>query len=235
MSEEAKVEQAAAAEATPKKKNHKKLFIVLGVFVAVGIVAFAGFWKWHETPSFCGAICHQPMDEYLATYNQDPNTAGTDKWGNQVENTSAMLCISHKDVADSECLDCHVPVMSQQISEGMKWIKKDFEYPLVERDLDTLISAQGKTNGEELCLNENCHNISREQLTSKTKKMEYNPHLTVLSSKDHETTYTCSDCHKAHRASIYVCTDCHEDAQKDLPAGWLTVEQAEKLTTHTAK
>ena len=68
----------------------------MGVVAVVLIAAGAGFWVWHEQPSFCNAICHTPMDQYNATYDQEPNTAGVDKWGNEVKNTSSMLCVSHK-------------------------------------------------------------------------------------------------------------------------------------------
>ncbi|MDU1389817.1 MAG: salivary glue protein Sgs-3, partial [Eggerthella sp.] len=42
----------------------RKWPIVVGVVVVVLIAAGAGFWVWHEQPSFCAAICHTPMDEY---------------------------------------------------------------------------------------------------------------------------------------------------------------------------
>ena len=98
--EETKVEAATEApatteEAAPKKKG-KKWSIVVGVVVVVLIAAGAGFWVWHEQPSFCAAICHTPMDEYLETYEQEPGTTGVDKWGNEVSNTNAMLAVSHK-------------------------------------------------------------------------------------------------------------------------------------------
>ena len=101
--EETKVEAATEApategstteEAAPKKKG-KKWPIVVGVVVVVLIAAGAGFWVWHEQPSFCAAICHTPMDEYLETYEQEPGTTGVDKWGNEVSNTNAMLAVSH--------------------------------------------------------------------------------------------------------------------------------------------
>ena len=62
----------------------RKWPIVVGVVVVVLIAAGAGFWVWHEQPSFCAAICHTPMDEYLETYEQEPGTTGVDKWGNEV-------------------------------------------------------------------------------------------------------------------------------------------------------
>ena len=127
--EETKVEAATEAteadnsttkEAAPKKKG-KKWPIVVGVVAVVLIAAGAGFWVWHEQPSFCNAICHTPMDQYNATYDQEPNTAGVDKWGNEVKNTSSMLCVSHKMPTDqggagATCMSCHIPTMSEQMS-----------------------------------------------------------------------------------------------------------------------
>ena len=56
--EEKKVDGQTAEPAAQKKK--KKWPIVVGVVVAVLVVAGAGFWVWHEQPSFCNAICHTP-------------------------------------------------------------------------------------------------------------------------------------------------------------------------------
>ena len=49
--EEKKVDGQTAEPAAQKKK--KKWPIVVGVVVAVLVVAGAGFWVWHEQPSFC--------------------------------------------------------------------------------------------------------------------------------------------------------------------------------------
>ena len=65
--------------------------------------------------------------------------------------------------------------------------------------------------------------MTREELTEKTADREFNPHV-----MQHDN-YDCSTCHKAHRASIYYCTKCHSEAADDLPAGWLTMKDAEKL------
>lgn len=64
------------ANAQPKdpssKRPSKKWPIVVGVVVAVLVVTGAGMWVWHGQPSFCGAICHTPMAEYLETYESTP-------------------------------------------------------------------------------------------------------------------------------------------------------------------
>ncbi len=72
--EETKVEAATEApategstteEAAPKKKG-KKWSIVVGVVVVVLIAAGAGFWVWHEQPSFCAAavVMAWPMAQH---------------------------------------------------------------------------------------------------------------------------------------------------------------------------
>jgi len=95
MSEEEKTAEVAAVEETEAapaaKKARKKWPIVVGVVVAVLVVAGAGFWVWHEQPSFCNAICHTPMDPYLPTYEATPGEPATDKWGNELETASGML------------------------------------------------------------------------------------------------------------------------------------------------
>ena len=58
------------------KRKGRRWPIVVGVIAAVVVAAGAGFWVWHEQPSFCAAICHTPMDEYLETYEQEPGTTG---------------------------------------------------------------------------------------------------------------------------------------------------------------
>ena len=59
----------ASAKQPPKKK-----WIVAGVVAVVLVVACGGMWIWHGQPSFCAAICHTPMDPYLATYEAQPGT-----------------------------------------------------------------------------------------------------------------------------------------------------------------
>lgn len=238
MSEETKVETVAEAtaeetvvEAAPKKK--KKLPIILGVVVVVLIAAGAGFWVWHEQPSFCNAICHTPMDPYNATYDQEYNAAGIDKWGNEVENTRGMLAVSHK-MFDTTCMGCHVPTLSEQISEGIAWVMGNYEVTenptygvvLYETSLEDLTAARG-ADPDSFCLNEACHAnadgsvMTRDDLIAATADMARNPHV------PQHGEIACSECHKAHRASVNYCTQCHSDAE--VPAGWISASQAKQL------
>ncbi|MEG0374624.1 MAG: cytochrome c3 family protein [Raoultibacter sp.] len=216
--------EAAASEAAPKKKK-KKWPIVVGIVAVVLVAAGAGFWVWHEQPSFCNAICHTPMDPYVENFEQQPGSAGLDKYGNEVSNVSAMLAVSHKVSAEeggagTDCLGCHVPTMGEQITEGMNWISGAYEYPLYERTGEDLVEARG-LEADQFCLNEGCHNITRQDLIEKTSDMERNPHVAQHGE------IACTECHKGHRASVNYCSQCHSDSE--IPDGWLTTAQANKL------
>lgn len=138
----------------PKQKlpKNKKLTIV-GVVVVVIVVADMGFWTWHNSPSFCGAFCHTPMNNYVETYDQQAGAPGTDKWGNEVSNSSAMLVVSHKE-AGQNCLSCHEPIISQQIGEVQATLTGDYYYPLEEANLEVLMQNSGNDagTGEQFCL-----------------------------------------------------------------------------------
>jgi hypothetical protein len=67
--------------------------------------------------------------------------------------------------------------------------------------------------------------MTKSDLTATTENMARNPHSW------HHFQYTCTDCHKAHRASVLVCTDCHDDSVADLPDGWITAQEAKQLGT----
>ena len=217
--EEKKVDGQTAEPAAQKKK--KKWPIVVGVVVAVLVVAGAGFWVWHEQPSFCNAICHTPMDAYLPTYEAEPGQAATDVWGNEVANASGMMAAVHRAQNGTTCLGCHVPTLSEQIGEGIGWVTGNYTYPLEEKSLEDLVEARGIAS-DEFCLNEACHNMTREDLADATSDMKRNPHIGQHGKVE------CSECHKAHRASVMYCSSCHSDAE--VPEGWLTVAEAKKLS-----
>ena len=63
--------------------------------------------------------------------------------------------------------------------------------------------------------------MAKSDLTDATANLERNPHSW------HHSEYTCSDCHKSHRASVMVCTQCHDDAQ--VPTGWLSYDESTQL------
>ena len=97
MAEENNASQPGAP--APKRKA-KRGWIVGGVIAAVIVVAGAGFWVWHETPSFCNSICHSPMDAYVDTY---------------YSGDKGMLVTAHAE-AGNNCLSCHEPIITEQVA-----------------------------------------------------------------------------------------------------------------------
>ncbi len=236
--------EATATDAKAKKvKNGKKKWpIVLGVVVVVIIAAGAGFFVWHEQPSFCNAICHTPMDAYYETY-ADGNQ---DKWGNDITDDAsknAMMAYLHgHSLSDGEtvnCLGCHVPTLGEQITEGLHWVTGSYEVAgtnskgqtiPTEREMSDLVEARG-IDEDAFCLNESCHHVAddgseiltRDDLIAATADLdpEYNPH------QPQHGEYACSQCHKAHSQSVNYCTQCHSTAV--VPDGWLSASDAKQL------
>ena len=185
--------QGTAGDAPSPKRPVQKKWIVLGVVVAVIVVAGAGFWAWHNTPGFCNAICHSPMDAYVETY--DSNDPG-------------MLVTQHKEAGDS-CLDCHEAELTTQVSEVMAWVSDS--YPM---DGDMLATGKEFAN-EEFCARPECHDMN--EVVANTwgfcdNEPDENPH-----SSHQDLALECGDCHKVHEKSTLVCNDCHD---MNVPEGW---------------
>ena len=231
--EETPVEEAQATEPEvssgkkpkkPKKPlDKKKLGIIVGVVVVVLAVGGIGFWNFHNTPQFCDFLCHNPQDPYNPTYYAEPGQSATDKWGNEVKDASGMMAAVHRVEADANCLSCHEPTLAEQIVEGLEWGTGSFRNPLSERSLTNLVRWHDGMDGTEFCLNSACHDLTKSDLTEKTSYMSRNVHSW------HHNEYTCSDCHKSHRASVLVCSQCHSDYT--LPEGWITYDEAQELET----
>lgn len=212
--EEKTAQAPVGAEPSRKRRGGKKL-IVAGAVVVVLVCAGAGMWIWHEQPSFCGAICHTPMASYVDTYDQASGQPGVDKYGNEVSDASAMLAVSHKDAGEN-CLSCHVPTLGEQISEGMSWVAGDYAYPLTERTQSDLTEARG-IDQDKFCLTDGCHEVTtREELKELTADKGFNPHETQHGE------IACTECHKAHRASVMICAQCHDEAE--VPEGWVAYD-----------
>lgn len=215
--------RAEGGTAAKKFRSKKRAAVVVAVCAAVIAVAGVGFWQWHETPSFCNAICHAPQDPINATYDGVPGQSGVDKWGNAVADMGDLLVVSHKQ-AGLTCMSCHEPTLGQQITEGLHWVQGAYEYPLNERSLEDLNHYLQKNDSAAFCLNENCHNMTRENLAAATVGLgERNPHVT----KPRHEELQCSDCHKSHRQSVNACSRCHDDAP--VPEGWLSAQEAAGL------
>lgn len=113
------------------KRMTRKAGIVVVVVVAVVVVAGAGFAVWHEQPSFCNAICHEPMDSYVDGYYAD----------------DTQMAERHRAVG-VECLDCHVPTLGEQVSEAGAWVTGSYDNPLGKSNL---------ANTEGFCFRSGCH------------------------------------------------------------------------------
>ena len=162
---------------------------------AVIVVAGAGFWVWHETPSFCNAICHSPMDSYVDTYYS----------GDQ-----GMLVTAHAE-AGNNCLSCHEPVITEQVGEAMKWVADD--YPMTADG--TKLADGADMASEEFCAKSGCHDM--DDVVASTWGFEgndekFNPH-----SSHQDLALECGDCHKAHEKSVLMCNQCHN---LNMPEGW---------------
>ena len=208
-----------------KVGRFKRWQVTVSVCLVVFVAAGAGMMVWHEQPSFCGAICHASMDGYLPTYEADPSGSAVDKWGNEVSDASAMMASTHRAYAGVTCLDCHRPTIAEQATEGINFVTGGYTAPLSERNLTNLTAYEDYDDETQFCLNESCHNMTKADLTNATSNMTRNPHSW------HHFQYTCTDCHKSHRASTLVCTNCHDDSFNDVPSGWLTGQEAANLDT----
>lgn len=169
----------AIAETPQPKRKKTKAAIVVGVIAAIVVVAGVGFSIWHEQPSFCNAICHDPMDPYVEGYYAPDST---------------MLSAAHG-ANGKGCLDCHEPTISEQVAEGAAWITGNFYTPPEMRNLAT----------NEFCLNEACH--TREEIAAATHDWggkDFNPHA-AHTTKEQQ----CGDCHRVHRESVMSCSECH--------------------------
>ena len=239
------VPDKAPNESKGLKRISKRAKVTIGVILAVVLVGGIGFYQWHEQPSFCGAICHNPMDMYLVNYTDGQN----DAYGNEMKTDAhkmAMMAYMHKEVNSQTCLQCHVAAMEEQITEGVHWVTGNFETAgtnslgytyMHEATGDQLVKYRSVT-ADEFCLVPGCHTdtagnevLTREQLTAVTANLaadlganpDRNPHYFTK----HYGVNQCTDCHKGHSQSVNMCTDCHDDAP--VPDGWLNVDQRRQI------
>ena len=212
----------------PPKKKSPKPIVIIGILVVIAGAGIGG-WIWHEQPSFCNAFCHVPMDAYYDTYIAESGQATEDKYGNAVADASGMLAVTHREAGEG-CLDCHVPTIGEMVGEGLAWIPGNYYFPLSERDINDLSRAR-KLEDDAFCLNKKCHHVtadgtvinSREDLEAATADGAFNPH------DPHHGVFDCTDCHKAHRASVNICSGsgCHTDAP--IPPGWIDLPAEREL------
>lgn len=186
--------ESASSTAAPKKARPRKGIIAAIVVVVVVAAAGAGFWVWHEQPSFCNAVCHSPMDKYVESYTS---------------NDPGKLVTQHAQAGDG-CLDCHEAEITTQVSEVMAWVSDG--YPMGE---DGMLATGKEFADEEFCARPECHSMT--DIVNATWGFEgndakYNPH-----SSHQDNQLECGDCHKVHETSQLYCAKCH---QLNLPEGW---------------
>jgi hypothetical protein len=237
-----KTEHKAASKSSGKSKKAsgkkkkggvgKKVLIavvvVLVVLVGGGGAAYAAF---HSNPKFCNFVCHVPMDPYVVSY-QD----GTSVNVAQADSDATLSVTTHKEEGYN-CLDCHEPSMSEQVTEGLRWVTGDYQVSngeIVETNAKgvtenvMLLTAgrstpgEGDKDGVEFCLRPECHEgiSSLEELKAATSDLAKNPH------QSHNGDMDCSTCHQTHEQSVMWCTQCHSDAV--VPDGWLTYSEQQK-------
>ena len=119
-------------------------------------------------------------------------------------------------------MSCHIPTMSEQMSEGINWVTGNYVYPL-ERRTGPIWLRLAVLRLTSSAPERELPSLTRDDLVKATSGMEFNPHVPQHGEIE------CTECHKAHRASVMYCTSCHSEAE--VPEGWLTVAEAKKLQT----
>ena len=199
-SEGAAAPSASGAAGSPApKRSHRRAWTTVGIVAAIIVVAGAGFWAWHEQPSFCNAICHSPMDRYVETYDSgDPH-----------------LGITAHANADVTCLKCHEAELTTQVSEAMAWMSDS--YPVTE---EGALATGKEFADEQFCAKSGCHHELGDGYDEITANLwgfagndaKYNPH-----ASHQDLALECGDCHGIHETNVLVCNECHS---LNLPEGW---------------
>ncbi len=165
----------------PPKRSGRRGWMTFGIIVLILVIVGVAGWFWHETPGFCGAICHSPMDPYLKGFESGDE--------------SLLITTHAKGSPKLECLDCHIPTLDQQVMEATHWISGDFTDPLAVRKYAT----------KDFCARSGCHDV--EKIIAATEnyggKQGFNPH----NSRHGEMP--CYNCHSMHNKSSLFCDNCH--------------------------
>ncbi len=165
-------------EKTKIKKTKKQIWTIIGIVVAILVVAggATGGYLIHlsnTSPEFCGT-CHimdRNVDSYLTS--------------NDLDNVHSQ--------ANVQCKDCHNYPVSAEISSGIAYVLGNYT-----------VDAQGEllpvTYDNEMCLK--CH-ISYENLAKSTDFLYRNPHKNHQGDLECKTCHVshgeqidyCSTCH----------------------------------------
>ncbi len=183
---------APAQEAPAARRPRRRWPVAVGVVAVVLLVAGGGFWVWHEQPSFCNAVCHQPMDAYVDGYYED----------------DSLLAHAHM-TAGTTCLQCHEAKIEDQVHEAMVWVSGD--YPMDENGLLTRVGVRAD---EALCATAGCHDMA--EVIAATADWGGEPGVNPHDSHQGRAI-DCSNCHGVHEQSVMYCNTCHDYA---VPEGW---------------
>lgn len=143
MSENAGKTDASMQGSSLNKGGMNRKRIVIAVVVAVAIVAGCGMFAWHNSPSFCGTVCHTPMSKYVSDFEAGPVDGGS----------SAMLAAYHGADVDMNCLSCHEAKIDEQVTEGMSWVSGSYNFDSSSQMLE---SRSGEFATAEFCLRSGC-------------------------------------------------------------------------------
>ncbi len=180
------------AGALAAKKPKRKWPIVVGVVVAVLVAAGAGFWAWHEQPSFCNAICHDPMDNYVEGYYHD----------------ASVMAYTHQQEGKT-CLDCHEAKIEEQVAEAVSWVSGSYQVDEVGN-----LATTGVTADKAFCAKSGCHDW--DAVVAATQDWGGDEGVNPHQSHQGEAI-DCSNCHVAHGTSYMYCNTCHD---YKIPDGW---------------
>lgn len=196
--QETQLQEQGGSETPKAKKRPRKTLIIVGAFaLAVAAVGVGGI-IWHNSPGFCGTICHTPMSSYVEGFTSGDPT---------------LLVTTHVREGQ-ECLDCHKATLGEQIAEAQVWVAGDFATPLEPSGIGT----------RDFCLE--CHDLKEIMEATDDYAGLYargisvgfqglarglNPH------RSHMEHLQCGDCHQMHQSSVMQCNECH---YLPLPEGW---------------
>ena len=181
-----------ATDYKPKRSRRRKVLMIGGVAAAIALVASIGFWVWHEQPTFCNSICHQPMDAYVQTFYEE----------------SDLMAYAHQ-IEQVNCLDCHEAKIDEQLHEARVWFAG--AYAMQENGLLANVGVRSDAN---MCATPDCHIFDHVvSVTENWGGVEgANPHDSHLGY-----AIDCSNCHGAHESSYLYCNTCHD---YKVPDGW---------------
>ncbi len=190
---------ASEGTAAPQARRPRRRWpVAVGVVAVVVVAAGAGFWMWHEQPSFCNAVCHNPMDAYVEGYYGATETAA---YAHQVEGVT--------------CLQCHEAKLDDQIHEALAWASGDFA-----TDEDGFITRVGVRSDEAMCATAGCHDF--DEVVAATADWGGEPGVNPHDSHQGRAI-DCSNCHGVHQESVMYCNTCHD---YEVPEGWIAPAKA---------